>query len=263
MPILRIMGVKNVLVYFHGWQNSLAEKLEQPILKQFFAFVLNGTACIMVLSANFKTQLVKLGVKSDKIIVTRTMFDDELFDEISATPLPHILFLSRFEKSKGVYELIAAFEQISNEFPELELIMAGDGSENDNLRMLAKPNNKIKFIGYIEGKEKAELLLSCKIFVLPTYFPEGMPVAILEAMRAGKPILTSKAGGITENITAENAIMLDKITTDTVANGLRKLLKDQNLCQKMGENNLAYSKNFSAKVVSKEIEKLYEQIARK
>jgi len=279
--ILRIMGVRQVLVYFHGWQNSVAEKLEQPILKQFFVFLLNGTACIMVLSANFKTQLVRLGVKSDKIIVTRTMFDDELFsdslswderseatsDQVGAQPVRRmsannkILFLSRFEKSKGVYELIAAFEQISSEFPELELIMAGDGIENEQLRMLAKSNNKIKFVGYIEGKEKTELLLSCKIFVLPTYFPEGMPVAILEAMRAGKPILTSKAGGIAENITAENAIMLDKITTDTVVNGLRKLLKNLNLCEKMAENNLAYSKHFSAKIVSKEIEAAYDKIS--
>ena len=259
--ILRIIGVKNVLVYFHGWQNFVAEKLEQTILKQFFAFILNGAAFIMVLSANFRNQLIKLGVNSEKIIITRTMFDDELFNDSIAKQSNSILFMSRFEQSKGVYELIAAFAQVSGDFPELELIMAGDGSENEKLRMLTKANNKIKFVGYIEGKEKAEILLSCKIFVLPTYFPEGMPVAILEAMKAGKPILTSKAGGIAENITSDNAIMLDKINISEIATGLRELLDNPDLCKKMSANNLADSKNFSAKIVSKEIETIYDKIS--
>ena len=88
-----------------------------------------------------------------------------------------------------------------------------------------------------------------------------MPVAILEAMKAGKPILTSKAGGIAENITSDNAIMLDKINISEIATGLRELLDNPDLCKKMSANNLADSKNFSAKIVSKEIETIYDKIS--
>ena len=120
------------------------------------------------------------------------------------------------------------------------------------------------FPGYVGGTEKFKWLRSCTLYALPTYYPEGMPVALLEAMGAGKPLLTGRAGVIPHIIAdPENGVVLDKVTADTVEAALRRMLGDPDYCREAGKRNAAYAwKRFEAASVTAEIEALYREIAR-
>jgi glycosyltransferase involved in cell wall biosynthesis len=101
------------------------------------------------------------------------------------------------------------------------------------------------------------------LYALPTYLGEGMPVALLEAMGAGKPLLTAKAGAIQHIIREpENGIVLDSVSVDSVEAALRALLNDPAYCKETGKRNEAYAwQRFEAKHVTAEIEALYRRIA--
>lgn len=292
---LRAVNFRRILVYIHGWDAAAAARIRRtPGLRLLFAWLLNQAAAIMVLAPEFKAMLEEAGVRSHKIIVTRTMFDGALLQPPAAPAAPRdclaeqdsrpswnragdavtgdsaprrfILFMSRFESAKGVYELLDGFAAIAAEFPDTDLVMAGDGDEFQELRARATRLglvHRIIFTGYVTGPEKSALLHDCAVFVLPTYFPEGMPIALLEGMAAGKPLLTAKAGGIAHIVTEpQNGVVLDRVTHGAIADALRRLLTDPAWCAQAGQHNAAYAwSHFEAGIVSAEIAALYDRIA--
>jgi glycosyltransferase involved in cell wall biosynthesis len=268
---LRLARFNRVLVYFHGWCAATEATLKRTaILRWVCVKLLNTAASIMVLAPEFKQSLEDMGVRS-KILVTRTMFDGSALN-IESDSVPGkrrtILFMSRFVRAKGVYELLEGFARIAGEFPDVDLIMAGDGEENNKLHEQASSlglNSRVLFPGYVRGATKSRLLHECALFALPTYFPEGLPVALLEAMGAGKPVLTAKAGVIDKVIAdPENGIVLSHVTPETVADALRQMLADPAYCSATGKRNAAYAwETFEARTVTQEIEALYNEIARR
>jgi glycosyltransferase involved in cell wall biosynthesis len=179
-----------------------------------------------------------------------------------------ILFLSRFDREKGGRELLQAFAALMNEFPDTDLVMAGDGEDMRLMRHSAQQLNlshRVVFTGYIGGAEKWRLLRDCTLFALPTYFRgEGMPVAILEAMGAGKPLLVSSAGSIRTIVSEpENGLVLEGVTPEAVQNGLRRLLSDTQFAERAGKHNADIAwKKFEANVVTAELEDIYQQVAK-
>lgn len=270
---LRLIGYRRVLVYIHGWQEGVADRIRRtPGLRHFTAWLLNGTAHVMVLAPQFKQTLEDIGVAAGRITFTRTMFDGKgltLADD-DTPPLERrsVLFMSRFVHEKGIFELVEAFARLANGFPGVDLIMAGDGPERARLqdRVISLGlTDRVSFPGYVVGIEKTKLLRACSIYTLPTYLGEGMPIALLEAMAVGKPLLTAKAGAIPHIVSdPENGIVLDAVTADAVEAALRKLLSDPKYCDEVGRRNAGYAwEHFEASQVTAEIEILYREIARR
>lgn len=109
----------------------------------------------------------------------------------------YILFLSRLVPGKGVEYLIRAYKQIPSELP---LIIAGDAPFVSDfvseIKGEAKSDERIRFIGFVEGRELQELYSSARLFVFPSE-AEGMPMCLLEALSYNTPCLVSN---IPENI---------------------------------------------------------------
>lgn len=109
----------------------------------------------------------------------------------------YILFLSRVVPGKGLENLIEAYKQIDS---DLQLIVAG-GSEyvsdfREKVIEMAKVDERIRFIGFVEGQELIELYSNAFLFVFPSE-AEGMPMCLLEALSFDTPCLVSD---IPENI---------------------------------------------------------------
>lgn len=243
--------------------------LSKAIVSQrAFSWIFNGANKVAVLSRECQLLLEKIGIIPQKIFVTRTMFDGALMAScnISMPSRRRLLFLARFERSKGCYELVEAFGRVVLDFPDVDLVMAGDGGEKDALRAFALSLNldgRLSFPGYVVGQEKVRLLKECSIFCLPTFCQEGMPVALLEAMAAGKPLLTSNAGGIKDILKdPDNGVLLSNVSADAVEMALRKMLVDDEYCRVTGLRNAEYAwRHFEARQVTSEMEALYKEIS--
>ncbi len=118
-------------------------------------------------------------------------------------PPPHgarLLFVGRLAAVKGVAVLFEALEPMVAERPDLQLTLIGDGPERAALEAEAAKRGlaeRVAFLGYRNQSEVAEALARHDIFVLPS-FAEGVPVVLMEAMAAGRPVLTTRIAGVPE-----------------------------------------------------------------
>jgi glycosyltransferase involved in cell wall biosynthesis len=111
-----------------------------------------------------------------------------------------ILYLGHLYKDKGVYELVDAFARLHADRPRLRLVLAGEGREHQSLVDYSNRlglNGSVQLPGWVDAEHKAHLLASAACLVLPSYH-EGLPLAVLEAMTAGVPVIASAVGGVPE-----------------------------------------------------------------
>lgn len=107
-----------------------------------------------------------------------------------------LLFLSRIHPKKGLPYLIEAASQLSDQLGGWQILIAGpdDNGHRRGMEILAAKRgieNLIKFIGPVFGDEKANVFASSDLFILPSQ-SEGFPVAVLEALGAGVPVITTR-----------------------------------------------------------------------
>ena len=113
---------------------------------------------------------------------------------------PVFLYAGSLQKSKGIYELIAAHEYLHGMGRRYRLIIAGDGEEENTLESRVCSHMGVGSVHLVGRKMPAEIpdyLSACDALVLPSY-DEGMPNIVLEAMACGRPIIASRVGGIPE-----------------------------------------------------------------
>lgn len=232
---LRVIGQRNVVVFFHGWDEELASRVARSgWRRRLFCWVFGRSPLTFVLASSFRNTLLQIGLEPQRVRVTTTMFDGRIFSGVRRSRCEdgetRLVFMSRFVAAKGVYELLDAFIALADEFPGLRLMLLGDGPERAALesRVAAVAlSDRIEFAGYVRDSAKAQALVDGDIFVFPTYYGEGCPVVLLEAMAAGLPVISHGAGGIPDIFKhGRNGILLERVTSDAVAGALRQMLAD-------------------------------------
>jgi len=145
---------------------------------------------------------------------------------------PTVLFMGRLQERKGVDVLIKAFKAADVADTHL-LIVGPDEGMLPALRALANGDPRIVFTGYLEGSGRMGALAASAVFALPAT-GEGQPIAALEAMAAGLPVLLSPGCNLDEVLGAGAGFVVDP-TVAAFADGLRRLLRDEGLRWKMGQ----------------------------
>jgi glycosyltransferase involved in cell wall biosynthesis len=266
---LRLSGATNVLLYIHGWEWHVAEQIgRHRLLRALAAYAFSVPERILVLASAFRDFLVAFGVPRERVAVTRTMFDGGAMLPPGET-LParrQVLLMSRFGPAKGIHETLRGFAQIARGHLDTDLVLAGDGKEMPAVRRTVAElglQERVLLPGYVRGVEKAHLLNACTVFVIPSYGGEGMPVALLEALAAGVPVITSRAGGIPEVVRhGEHGLILDAITPEHIAQALNDVLSRPQWCRQVGDANRRYAwDRFEAGPVTAEVEQIYRAIA--
>lgn len=266
--VLSISRYKNIIVFFHGWEDETETRLNKnKIFRSLFKKSLSLVSIILVLGERFKKSLTDMGVPQEKIRFMTNFFDGSIFNGVKRQAKSNgksILFLSRFAKEKGVFETLEAFNLLSSEFPDAKLVFAGDGPEKRSMKKKVEEygiESRVEFVGYVRGASKAQVLLDSDIFILPTY-GEGCPVALLEAMAAGLPIITCPVGGISDIfVDGENGIFLPKLSPSDIAYSIRYLLQNPSLRSSISENNRQYAwENFEVNLVTRKLEKIYAEV---
>ena len=263
--VITSMGIKNSFAFFHGWNRGFEKTvLSSRLLKRAFRSIFAKLRFLAVLSSSFRETLIKLGLPAEKILQFSTMFDPDLFAGSNSPKerKPHLLFMSRLVKEKGCYEALQAFAILSAKYPDLMLTVAGDGPEMRNLMQLAEQcgiAENVVFSGYVRGTQKAKILNEAGLLLFPTYYGEGCPIIILEAMAAGMGIVTSFDGGIPDIVRqGENAIMLEQLSALQIAAAADELLSDDLKLRTMQHANRQKAWNcFEAGIITRKIEGLY------
>jgi len=187
-----------------------------------------------------KISLIPNGVTVDPFVVKH---NDEIFRfhyHIDSRPI--ILFIGRLNLIKGPDLLIKAFAAISDDFPDYQLVIAGNNygflDELKRLTLFYKINNKITFLGPIFGIEKNSAYRSADLFVIPSRF-DTMTIVALEAAASGTPVLLTKQCGFDELQEVGGGLAVEA-SVEGIGNGLRVLLSKREELRGMGNRGKEY-----------------------
>lgn len=149
----------------------------------------------------------------------------------SPHPRPYFLFVGRLEAVKGARSLIEAWTQIS----ELDLVIAGDGSEADDLRALAASNPRVTFLGHVTQQGLGPLYAHCIACIVPSLVYEVFTTVVLEAFTHKTPVIAPDHGALREMISDSRGGLLYRSREELLSN-VARLAGEPSLRKQLGDN---------------------------
>jgi len=144
---------------------------------------------------------------------------------------------SRLAKAKGIESLIYVFHRILKNHPNCHPVLTGEGKEKENFKNMAREldiSDSIIFGGFAQNPMQAAAAYD--IAVSNSYF-EGFPNTVVEYFAAGKPVVTTDAGGVAEMVKHEENALLIPCGDDTqLYNKIISLIENPELRKKLGQN---------------------------
>jgi glycosyltransferase involved in cell wall biosynthesis len=166
---------------------------------------------------------------------------------------PALVFAGRLIAEKGIFDLLEATRTVVEKF-DCEVVFAGDGPERERLwqRIVAlKLDDRVHLTGYLEEAELWRLYRRGAALVLPTRWPEGFPVVILEALEAGLPVITTRIRGAADWLEdGVNGFLIPPGDVLALSEAMCRLLADPGLLKSMRAANRWLALSFNPDVVA-------------
>ncbi|MEG3438744.1 glycosyltransferase family 4 protein [Pannus brasiliensis CCIBt3594] len=247
----------------HGWSFSpntpIARRLLGLFSEQLATFI--STKIICVCDSDRRLALryqvgnerilscIPLGINKDSVPLAQPGIQP-----------PRIIMVARFNEQKDQPTLLKAIAQLQD--PDVPVDFVGGGISLDSCKTLARSlgiDRQVSFLG--DRSDVPELLARAGIFVLSTHY-EGLPISILEALRAGLPVVATKVNGIPEEVEdGRTGFLVANRDVDGLASALETLIRNPDLRQTMGEfGRQKFSREFTLDRMLSETEKIYLEI---
>jgi len=258
VPIITTVHGKN---YYHDkWRRRVA-----------YRFVSKQSTMVAV-SADIKRFLIeKVGINHERIVTIRNGIDTKLYRTDDAVrrsvreelgideEQPVIGAVGNLYPVKGHTYLLKAMAIVKEKYPHAMLVIAGRGEILDQLREEARGlgiKQKVVFLGFSE--KIPAFLQSLDIFVLPS-LSEGLPLSVLEAIAAGKPVIATNVGGISEVLDDGYAeLLVPPRNPDALAEKILLLLRNPELASRLrGLGRMKVEKEFSLNSMMEKYQELY------
>jgi glycosyltransferase involved in cell wall biosynthesis len=150
-----------------------------------------------------------------------------------------VLFLANLEVRKGIHVALDAFARLALELPRARLLVAGAGSEVNEVRrrIQASPApERVELLGHVERERTMAVMQACDVYCLPSY-GEPFGMTALEAMACAKPVVATDAGGLRYLVPDRGGRRVPPGDALALAAALREVLADPRLRRAMGEHN--------------------------
>ncbi len=247
-PAAKLAGVR--LIYTEHALHSIQKYVNIRRGIRFFAPFIQGISCVNEEIKNFFVNTLQ--VSSSKVEVIENGVDTTLFSpsgekaQLSWQAHPsEDLFVfgtvARLTEAKDHPNLLTAFSLLEKKYPQIRLLMVGDGEERERTEKLIKElqlNDKVHITG--KALDIPERLRSMQVFVMSSQ-REGLPVAILEAMACGLPIISTDVGSIASLDDKGSRISLvPPQDAHALAHAMEELIINPRKKQSLAEQGRAY-----------------------
>ncbi len=195
--------------------------------------------------------------------VVRNVVDTTRFGYRARAPLlPRLLSTRTLEPNYGVDVVVRAFALIQAEFPGATLTLAGSGSEEGRLRLLAQGLKGVTFLGRVSPARIPDLCASADLF-LNASLVDNQPLSILEAFASGLPVVTTATGDIALMVQdGESGLIVPPLEAEAMARAVTVLLRDTALAQRIARGARAVAEKHSWDCVRDEWVGVYENRSR-
>ena len=251
----------------HNWPDKTA-----PL--RFYAFldhlVLKGFPSVVAVSEGVRESLKRFGIPKSRVCTISNGIDFDtlanarptLADEIETKDRLVVGVVGRLVPAKGLGYLLRAAREILRVFPKTLFVFVGDGPSRERLEGLTRElgiEAEVVFAG--KRKDMPGVYASLDLLALPS-LNEGMPMTLLEAMAAAKPVVATRVGAVPRIVIPERTgLLVEPGNTQALRDALARMLSDRELRESCGRQGQAMVKeNFSAEAMACNYLSLYKTL---
>lgn len=170
----------------------------------------------------------------------------------------NFVFLGRLAEEKGIKFLITAFMNIKND--NIQLTIAGNGPLEDWLKECEQKDKRIKYVGFLNEKQKDSLLEKMDVLVVPSLWSEPFGRVVIDAYKNAIPVIATKMGGLKEIVeNNKTGLLIEAHNTEELMKAINVFSVHENVKQKL-RNCQKQLKKFSLDNQIYEFEKIYDEL---
>lgn len=239
------------LGYAFASQASGKRALVYQVVRRLYAAALNRADKVFFQNPDDNALFRELGILREKVpsqVLNGSGVDMSHFTvaPIPAGP-PRFLLIARLLGDKGVRQYAEAARRIKQRHPEIVFQLAGDIDSNpdtitrEELDIWVKEGS-IDHLGWLNDVRPA--IANCSVYVLPSYYREGTPRSVLEAMAMGRAVITTDAPGCRETvIEGDNGYLIPVRDVDALEGAMQAFIDSPALVQTMGRRSYEIAKD--------------------
>jgi glycosyltransferase involved in cell wall biosynthesis len=251
----------------HSWPGK------SPSLRQYALLdrvILRWFDHICAVSSKVADALRRFRVPNEIITVVENGIDvaqfsegrPDLREELGLRQNPLVGFVGRLAPEKGLEYLLRAAAGMLNALPAAKIILTGDGPDRCALEKLTRQlgiEKSVIFLG--RRSDLASIYASLDVFVLPS-LSEGMPLAVMEAMAAKRPVVATRVGAIPKMVKdQQTGLLVDAGDSIGLQTAISLLLNRPDLCRTLGQNGHEVAKAlFSSDSMAKNYLGIYRRV---
>lgn len=223
---------KKTILHLHGSEFELFYDNSNKFIKKMVNNTLENVDDVIVLGKAWKDVVEKIAPKANINIFNNAVNIPKLRAGWNDEEI-NILFLGVLIKRKGIYELIEAINELNKngvvKSKKLKFLIGGSGIEEERIKNKINKYNLsscVEMVGWVTGDMKEKLFNKSQVFILPSY-NEGLPMAILEAMSYGIPVIATDVGSVSEVVkTGFTGVLIDKCSVSKIVEAITSEIID-------------------------------------
>ncbi|NVM56306.1 MAG: glycosyltransferase [Candidatus Helarchaeota archaeon] len=229
-------------------------------LKSIGQFVISKATVVLGVSTHMKNRMKYIWPQQPIYHLSNGIELGTYFHEPAPKSTVEIIFVGRLIKIKRISNAIKAISYLKDDIPKVMLTIIGSGPTEELLKKqcgLLKIEDHIRFLGNIPHEEIPKILSRADIFIFPS-LREGLPIAILEAMASGLPILASRTTALPELVHDQiNGLLHSPGNVSELTRNLKILIQNEALRNSMGKKSREFAHKYSWKKIINRLIKFY------
>lgn len=247
---------------FVGFYDNASENKKKKIRS-----LLTECSCVVALGKEWEERVKRIAPDAKIEVMNNTVHIPDMCTNQNVDCV-NFLYLGVLVKRKGVIDLLKAIKNLKDngllDEKKAAFNIGGTGECEAELRNYVKENSLasyVSFLGWVAGEEKIKQLQTNQVLVLPSY-NEGLPIAILEAISYGMPVVATDVGSVAEAVhNGENGFLYKAGDIDALTEALNGLISSDSLRTKMGDNSRKLAENtFGEAMYFDALDKLYRRV---
>lgn len=278
-PIARALSLP-MLVTLHGfdisirrewWESGQGGWQKKSYPERLSKLAKNPMVRFIAVSEPIKTRAIALGISSEKIHVHYIGIDTVKFSprpDQKSFEIKKILFVGRLVEKKGAEYLLKAYSVLARQYPNIKLIIVGDGPMRSQLENISRTLGiSVDFTGAITNERIIRHMHDAYVLCAPSITAsngdaEGMPTVLLEAQACGVPVVTSALGIENEGLLeGSTGFRVNEKDVGAIIDSLKIILSDEKTQRQLSKNSSEYVRShFSIQNCSQTLEKIYDSL---
>ncbi|MEM9952242.1 MAG: glycosyltransferase [Chloroflexota bacterium] len=272
VPLAKRLGIP-LIVYYHGFDATFTLDYAESnthltrYLHQL-PNIIEEVTLVLTASDFLRQRVLDLGYSPEKV---RTHYIG--IDPVTEPPLPfekrekRVVFVARLVDKKGTSYLIDAMQLVQQKYPELELVIVGDGINREALESQAESLPNCRFVGWQSPEQVDQWMKTSLIFSVPSVEAqngdsEGFGMVFIEAQRVGTPVVSTHHGGIVESVLdGETGLLVPERNAVALAQAIIRLYTDHDLWRTFSQAGYdRVQREFGLQTLTAKLETIYDEV---